>query len=93
MTTQLEETRSGVDVVRMTLKSTNDDVVTMSTSFTEFVGHFDNYSIAVASNFTTLTSEMLTSITTINGIGKKMTFFRFQRWKKTFSSVVDVSEK
>ena len=75
LSTQTEETRSGVDVIRTTLKSTNDDVVTMSTSFTEFISHFDNYSIAVASNFTTLTEEMLASITTINSLNKKVSSF------------------
>jgi len=60
----------------------------MSTSFTEFISHFDNYSVAVASNFTTLTEEMLTSITTINTLNKKMTSFssESQTSSKQFST-------
>ena len=88
MTSQMEDTRSGVDVIRTTLKSTNDDVVTMSTSFTEFIAHFDNYSVAVASNFTTLTGEMLTSITTTNALSKKVSFYNseFQSSTKELST-------
>jgi hypothetical protein len=66
------ETRDGVNAVRATLTSTNDDVVTMSSSFTEFIAHFDNYSAAVASNFTTLTEETLTTITSINALTKRV---------------------
>ena len=94
MTSQMEETRGGVDVIRTTLKSTNDDVVTMSTSFTEFIAHFDNYSVAVASNFTTLTGEMLTSITTTNALSKKVSFYNseFQSSTKELSTKLNAAD-
>lgn len=94
MTSQMEETRGGVDVIRTTLKSTNDDVVTMSTSFTEFIAHFDNYSVAVASNFTTLTGEMLTSITTTNTLSKKVSFYNseFQSSTKELSTKLNAAD-
>ena len=94
MTSQMEDTRSGVDVIRTTLKSTNDDVVTMSTSFTEFIAHFDNYSVAVASNFTTLTGEMLTSITTTNALSKKVSFYNseFQSSTKELSTKLNAAD-
>lgn len=60
----------------------------MSSSFTEFITHFDNYSQSVSSNFTTITAEMLTSITTLNGLNKKLTTSEaeFQTSFKSFSN-------
>jgi hypothetical protein len=72
LTSQVDEAKDGVKVVRESLKSTNQDLGIMSTSFTDFIAHFDNYSISVSSNFTTITNEMLTTITSINGLNKRL---------------------
>jgi hypothetical protein len=46
---------------------------TITNSFTNFYSNFDNYSSDVTGNFTTLTSELLTTITSVNSLSKRLT--------------------
>ena len=46
---------------------------TLTNSVTKFYATFDNYTSDVSSNFTTLTSELLTTITSVNSLSKRLT--------------------
>ena len=50
-----------------------DDIVVMSSSFGEFLGHFNNYSLAVMSNYSSVADELSSTVSSIRGLYSTIT--------------------
>jgi len=76
LTTKLDELTGKMNTVHDSMnvvEGLKDDIVVMSSSFGEFLGHFNNYSIAVMSNYSLVTEELSTTVTSIRGLYSTMT--------------------
>ena len=76
LTNRLDELTGKMNVVNDgmgVVEGLRDDILVMSTSFGEFLNHFNNYSIAVMSNYSSMTDELSTTVTTVRSLYSTIT--------------------
>ena len=69
LTGKMNNVHDGMNVV----EGLKDDILVMSSSFGEFLGHFNNYSIAVMTNYSSVTEELSTTVTSVRGLYSTVT--------------------
>jgi len=69
LTGKMGEVHEGMTVV----EGLKDDIVVMSSSFGDFLSHFNNYSLAVMSNYSSVTEELSSTVTSIRGLYSTIT--------------------
>ena len=91
LTNRLDELTGKMNVVNDgmgVVEGLRDDILVMSTSFGEFLNHFNNYSIAVMSNYSSITEELTSTSTSVKSLFSTMTSItsESQLSMKTFST-------